>query len=127
MGKGMTKAEIIGHMAEKTGLTRKQVGEFFDHLAQLAYHEAPNSFTLPGLGKLVLAERAARMGRNPKTGEPIHIPAKKSLKFRFAKEAKDAISPKPSSIPAAAEAAPSTHAPMNISAQAIRRAAPWRR
>jgi DNA-binding protein HU-beta len=95
MGKNMTKSEIIGHMAEKTGMTRKQVGEFFDHLAQLAYTEAPNGFTLPGLGKLVLTDRAARMGRNPKTGEPIHIPAKKSLKFRFAKEAKDAIAPKP--------------------------------
>ncbi len=111
MGKGMTKAEIIGHMAEKSGMTRKQVGEFFDHLAQLAYKEAPNGFVVPGLGKLVLSDRAARMGRNPKTGEPIQIPAKKSLKFRFAKEAKDAIAPKASSAPAAAEPAPSAPTP----------------
>jgi len=110
MGKSMTKAEMIGAMAEKTGLTRKQVSEFFDHLSDLAYKEAPNGFTLPGLGKLVLAERAARMGRNPKTGEPIHIPAKKSLKFRFAKEAKDAITPKVPSAPALAE--PASAAPM---------------
>ncbi len=94
MGKAMSKSEIVGQMAEKTGLTRKQVDEFFDHLAQLAYQEAPNGFTVPGLGKVVLADRAARTGRNPRTGEPIQIPAKKSLKFRFAKEAKDAITPK---------------------------------
>jgi DNA-binding protein HU-beta len=111
MAKSMTKSEIIGTLAEKTGLTRKQVGEFFDHLAQLAYHEAPNGFTLPGLGKLVLAERAARMGRNPKTGEPIQIPAKKSLKFRFAKEAKDAIAPKAPAVPAPAPVVPA-HEPM---------------
>jgi DNA-binding protein HU-beta len=111
MGKNMTKSELLGAMAEKTGLTKKQVGEFFDHLAKLAYAEAPNGFILPGLGKLVLAERAARMGRNPKTGEPIQIPAKKSLKFRFAKEAKDAIAPKGASAPATVEPAPSAPTP----------------
>jgi DNA-binding protein HU-beta len=112
MGKSMTKSELLGAMAEKTGLTKKQVGEFFDHLAQLAYTQAPNGFVLPGLGKLVLADRAARMGRNPKTGEPIQIAAKKSLKFRFAKEAKDAIAPKGVSAPAPAEPAPSAPTPV---------------
>ncbi len=106
MAKSMTKSEIIGHLADKTGLNRKQVGEFFDELTKLAYQEAANGFTLPGLGKLVLAERAARMGRNPKTGEPIHIPAKRALKFRFAKEAKDAITPKMQPAPASEQHAP---------------------
>jgi DNA-binding protein HU-beta len=46
---------------------------------------------LPGLGKVVVVQRKARMGRNPATGEPIQIPAKRVLKFRFAKAAKDAI------------------------------------
>jgi len=112
MGKTMTKSEVLGALAEKTGLTKKQVGEFLDHLAHLAYQEAPNGFVLPGLGKLVLAERAARMGRNPKTGEPIQIPAKKSLKFRFAKEAKDAITPKVASASAPAAPAPSATTPV---------------
>lgn len=94
MGKAMTKSEIVGQLATKTGLTRKQVDDVLDQLAQLAYQEAPNGFTLPGLGKVVVVDRAARMGRNPKTGEPIQIAAKKSLKFRFAKEAKDALEPK---------------------------------
>jgi DNA-binding protein HU-beta len=48
-------------------------------------------FPLPGLGKLVRKDRAARMGRNPMTGEQISIPAKTVVKFRVAKAAKDAV------------------------------------
>ena len=50
-------------------------------------------FVLPGLGRLVRVERKARLGRNPATGESIKIPAKKVVKFRVAKAAKDAIVP----------------------------------
>jgi len=91
MAKSMTKSEIIGHLAEKTGLPKKQVAELLEELTQLAYKEAHNGFPVPGLGKLVVVDRAARMGRNPKTGEPLQIPAKRALKFRLAKEAKDAV------------------------------------
>jgi len=91
MAKSMTKSEIIGHLADKSGLHKKQVNELLEALAQLAYQEAHNGFSVPGLGKLVVVDRAARMGRNPKTGEPLHIPAKRSLKFRLAKEAKDSV------------------------------------
>jgi DNA-binding protein HU-beta len=62
-----------------------------DDFAALAYKEAKNVFVVPGIGKLVLANRKARMGRNPQTGEPIKIPAKRVVKFRVAKAAKDAI------------------------------------
>ena len=62
-----------------------------EQLAELAYKHAKNSFTLPGLGKLVLVNRKARLGRNPATGEQIQIAAKKVVKFRVAKAAKDAI------------------------------------
>ncbi len=48
-------------------------------------------FLLPGFGKLVLANRKARMGRNPQTGEPLKIPAKRVCKFRLAKSLKDAV------------------------------------
>jgi DNA-binding protein HU-beta len=51
-------------------------------------------FVLPGIGKLVLVQRKARMGRNPATGEPIKIPAKKVVKMRIAKACKDSILPK---------------------------------
>ena len=60
-------------------------------LVELAYKNAKNSFTIPGLGKLVMVNRKARMGRNPATGEQIKIPAKRVVKFRVAKAAKDAI------------------------------------
>jgi DNA-binding protein HU-beta len=87
----LTKAQIQAQLAEKTGLSKKQVAGFFEEMCKLAYKEAKNSFTVPGLGKLVLVQRAARMGRNPATGEQIQIPAKKVVKFRVAKAAKDAI------------------------------------
>ena len=77
--------------SEKTGLTKKQVGQFLDELAGLAYKEARSGFTIPGVGKLVIVDRKARMGRNPATGQPISIPAKRVLKFRIAKQAKDAV------------------------------------
>ncbi len=88
---GMTKSQIQATLAERTGLEKKQVSSLLDELAGLAYQEAKNSFVLPGIGKLVLVERAARMGRNPATGEPVSIPAKKVVKFRIAKACKDAV------------------------------------
>jgi DNA-binding protein HU-beta len=86
-----TKSQIVTHIADKTTTTKKVAGTFLDELVRLAYKEAKNSFTIPGLGKLVLVNRKARMGRNPATGEAIKIPAKKVVKFRVAKAAKDAI------------------------------------
>ena len=91
MAKALTKTQIYGEVAEKCGCTKKQVKECVDALAELAYKQAKNGFTVPGLGKLVLVNRKARMGRNPQTGEPIKIAAKKVVRFRVAKAAKDAI------------------------------------
>ena len=91
MAKEMTKAQLVEKIATKAGITKKAAAEILDFLASIAYKEAKNSFTLPGLGKLVLVQRKARMGRNPATGETIKIPAKKVVKFRVAKAAKDAI------------------------------------
>jgi DNA-binding protein HU-beta len=91
MVKSMTKAKVADHLASKMDLPKKTAAQFLEELAQLAYREAKNAFTLPGLGKLVLVNRKARMGRNPQTGEPIRIPAKRVVRFRVAKAAKDAI------------------------------------
>lgn len=90
-GKALTKAQTIDKIATKTGFTKKDVSGLLEELAGLAYKEAKNGFTLPGLGKIVLVNRKARMGRNPQTGEAIKIAAKKVVKFRVAKAAKDAI------------------------------------
>jgi DNA-binding protein HU-beta len=91
MAKAMTKSQTMDHLAGKSGITKKAAGQFLEELAALAYREAKNAFTLPGLGKLVLVNRKARMGRNPQTGEPIKIPAKRVVKFRVAKACKDAV------------------------------------
>ena len=91
MAKAMTKSQIMSALAEKAELPKKKVVELVDNLVQLAYKEAKNGFTVPGLGKLVLVNRKARTGRNPATGETIKIAAKKVVKFRVAKAAKDAV------------------------------------
>ncbi|MBI4664813.1 MAG: HU family DNA-binding protein [Nitrospinae bacterium] len=89
--KPMTKGQIADNIATASGLTKKLAAQILDGLAALAYKEAKNGFTLPGLGKLVLVQRKARKGRNPQTGEVIKIPAKKVVKFRVAKACKDAV------------------------------------
>ena len=91
MAKALTKSQVVASVAETVGITKKQAGQVIEALVALAYKQAKNSFTLPGLGKLVLVNRKARMGRNPATGEQIKIPAKRVVKFRVAKAAKDAI------------------------------------
>jgi len=92
-GKPLTKTQVIATLAEKNELSKAQVKDFLESLAELSYAEAPNGFTLPGIGKLVVVDRKERMGRNPQTGESIKIPAKKVLKFRIAKAAKDTCLP----------------------------------
>jgi DNA-binding protein HU-beta len=87
----MSKSAVMAHLAGKTNLSKRQIVEIFDETLALACKEAKNGFVLPGFGKLVLANRKARMGRNPQTGEPIKIPAKRVCKFRLAKSVKDAV------------------------------------
>ncbi len=95
MAAGMTKTQLVRHMAEKLELTNKQVAAFLETLAETAIKETKKNgvFVVPGLGRLVKAERKARMGRNPQTGEAIKIKAKTVVKFRVAKSAKDSIAP----------------------------------
>jgi DNA-binding protein HU-beta len=95
MAKGMTKTVLVRTMAEKLEITNKQAAAGLELLAELAVKETKKNgeFTIPGIGKLVKAERKARMGRNPQTGEPIKIKAKTVVKFRVAKVAKDTIAP----------------------------------
>jgi DNA-binding protein HU-beta len=89
--KALSKTKIVAALAEKVGVTKKQAAAFLEAQAGLAYREAKNGFTIPGIGKLVVRHYKARMGRNPQTGEAIKIPAKRVLKFRIAKAMKDAV------------------------------------
>ena len=91
MPKAMTKGQIVAGVAEKAEITKKQAGIAIEALVEMAYKNAKNGFTVPGLGKLVLVNRKARVGRNPATGATIQIPAKRVVKFRVAKACKDAI------------------------------------
>jgi DNA-binding protein HU-beta len=91
----MTQTQVVRKLAEDGGVTNKQAREILDNLSALAVSEVKKNgvFVLPGIGRLVRVDRKARMGRNPATGEAIKIPAKKVVKFRVAKAAKDAIVP----------------------------------
>ena len=89
----MTKSQIVSHFAGKFELSKKASATILDEVAALAVSETKKagSFTLPGIGKLVLVKRKARMGRNPATGATIKIPAKTVVKLRMAKAVKEAI------------------------------------
>jgi DNA-binding protein HU-beta len=91
VAKPMTKSATLSYLAQKTNLSKKQIADIFDETLNLATKEAKNGFVVPGFGKLVLANRKARIGRNPQTGEPLKIPAKRVCKFRLAKSLKDAV------------------------------------
>lgn len=103
-GKSLTQAQVVSKLSEELNLSKAQVKAFIEAQAELAYKEAKNGFSLPGLGKLVLVQRKARIGRNPATGESIKIPAKKVVKFRVAKACKDAVVPGTAAPKAAAKA-----------------------
>ncbi len=94
MAKAMSKSQIAATVAEKTGITKKQAVQALDIVAELAYKQAKNTFTVPGIGKLVLVNRPARtmtMQFGPKKGQTVKVPARRAVKFRIAKAAKDAI------------------------------------
>ena len=91
----MTQSQIVQTLAEKCEITKKVAQTLLGALAETAISEVKKNgvFVLPGIGRLVRVERKARMGRNPATGEAIKISAKKVVKFRIAKAAKEAIVP----------------------------------
>jgi DNA-binding protein HU-beta len=85
MAKVMTKSQIVAHMADKCGTSKKGASMFFDELFKLAVKECKGGagkFVIPGLGRCVKRNTKARMGRNPQTGEPIKIKAKTVVRMR---------------------------------------------
>ena len=91
----MTQTQLVRTLAENCEVNNKVARQFLECLSGVAVSEVKKNgvFVLPGLGRLVRQDRKARTGRNPATGESIKIPAKKVVKFRVAKAAKDAIVP----------------------------------
>lgn len=93
--KTLTKSQIVTHFAKKFDFSKKTAAMVVEEVAALAVAETKRAgaFVLPGIGKLVLSKRKARMGFNPATGEQIKIPAKTVVKMRLGKACKDAIVP----------------------------------
>ena len=94
MAKALSKSQIAASIAEKSEISKKQATEILDHIAQLAYKHAKDTFTIPGIGKLVLRSVPSRqmvMQFGEKKGQTIIVPAKRVVKFRVAKAAKEAI------------------------------------
>ena len=93
MSKRLTKSQIMAELAQRWGVSKKEAGEKYDAFVGLVYEEIKRAgeVAFPGLGKMVKKHRAARMGRNPATGESIKIPAKTVLKFGVSKAAKEAL------------------------------------
>lgn len=89
----MKKSEIIEAIATDTGLTKTAVGQVYDSFLNLISRElaAGNEVRIPGLGSLILTQRAERMGRNPRTGEAVKINPSKSVRFKPGKTLKDAV------------------------------------
>ena len=91
--KSMTKGDIVSHLSKKLDTTKKVANSFLDELVSLSYKEAKKGFTIPGLGKLTVARRKKRIGRNPATGEKLVIPAKRVVKFKVSKTCQDKVYP----------------------------------
>jgi DNA-binding protein HU-beta len=92
----MTRAELINAMAEKSKLTSKQAADALTAFTETVTEALQDNqkLTLIGFGSFEIVERAARVGRNPKTGDELHIKASKSPKFKAGKALKDAVSGK---------------------------------
>ncbi|HDQ26397.1 MAG TPA: HU family DNA-binding protein [bacterium] len=89
----MTKGEMLGAIAEKSAVSKKQVKEVLDAYNDLLIKtlKKDKKVKLPGIGILAVKHRKARVGRNPMTGATIQIPAKKVVKMRIAKDLKTAV------------------------------------
>ena len=89
--KPLKKTDILKTLSEQTGVTKKDAEAVLNTLVEMAIAWSPVGFTIPGLGKLVVKERPARVARNPKTGETINIAASKNPAFKAGKALKDAL------------------------------------
>jgi DNA-binding protein HU-beta len=85
-----TKAYIINSLAAELDVTKKRAGEIYSAVATITFRSLRDNglAVIPGIGRLKLKDKNARMGRNPKTGEPVPIPERRVLKLAPSKLAK---------------------------------------
>jgi DNA-binding protein HU-beta len=89
----MTKSQLLQKLADDAGITKKDVGALLDSLVTLTVNSVRKGdpVKIQGLGTFRKVQTKARMGRNPQTGEPIKIPARKKVRFSVAKSFKDSV------------------------------------
>lgn len=89
----MNKSELIDAMASKADISKSSAGEALDAMLEAITTtlKKGDSLALVGFGTFSVGERAARTGRNPRTGEAIEIKASKNAKFKAGKALKDAL------------------------------------
>ncbi|MCL6560419.1 MAG: HU family DNA-binding protein [Firmicutes bacterium] len=89
----MTKAELVKSVAQKASLKQKEAESALDAFVQAVVEAVKNGseVKIPGFGSFTVVERAARQGKNPQTGEPIAIPARKTVVFRAGKSLKSVV------------------------------------
>jgi DNA-binding protein HU-beta len=89
----MTKSQFVAKLAEKSALSKSQAGAFLENMVGMITSAVKKGepVKIPNLGGWKKRKSAARMGRNPQTGEPIHIPARVKVRFSVAKSFKEAV------------------------------------
>lgn len=89
----MKKSEIVDALAEKAGLTKSDAGKAYDALIEVFTEELKkgNKISIVGFGTFAVSERAAREGRNPRTGETVQIAARRAVTFKPGAALKDAV------------------------------------
>ncbi len=80
----MNRREMIEGIVRHAGISKANVQRFYEGLASLMKSELARNgrFVLPGLGAMVVRRRKARTARNPRTGQPVHVPARKVVRFK---------------------------------------------
>lgn len=93
MGQVINKGDFAKKLAEKANISQNKAGEMLNMVLDTATETLVegDKINFVGFGKIEVVDRAARAGRNPKTGEPIHIEASKAVKFTAGKTLKDAV------------------------------------
>jgi DNA-binding protein HU-beta len=89
----MTKAEIVEDIANKTGLTKKEVAEAVDQFLESISNALSGGkhYEIRGFGTFKVKGRKSRIARNPRTGEAVPVPERKVPVFKVSKELKDAV------------------------------------
>ena len=89
----LNKPEFVDLLSERCDITKKDAAEMYDDVFGVLTDAiiSGEEVAIPGLGRVKIVERAARVANNPHTGEKVEVPAKKAPKFQFAKNVKDAV------------------------------------